>query len=62
MARDAARWPKIAEAYKRAFDRCVAERISDGMPTDWKSGQEMYDWWIRGCAKEEEDPNPWLFE
>lgn len=62
MARDAARWPKIAEAYKRAFQRCVDKRIADGMVTDWKSGDEMYDWWIRGGAKDEEDPNPWLFE
>jgi len=62
MKRDMARWPKIAEAYKRAFGRCVDKRIADGFPTDWRTGQEMFDWWIRGCAKEEEDPNPWLVE
>lgn len=65
MKRDMARWPKIAEAYKRAFQRCVEERERMGLTTEsggWGSGQEMFDWWIRGCAKEEEDPNPWLFE
>jgi phosphoadenosine phosphosulfate reductase len=64
MKRDMARYPKIAEAYKRAFQRCVEERERMGLTTsgEWGSGQEMFDWWIRGCAKEEEDPNPWLFE
>ena len=64
MARDAARWPKIADAYKRAMQRCVDRRIVDGLPTTWKSGQEMYDWWINGGAKEEdnEDQGRFFFE
>ncbi len=62
MARDAKRWPKIAEVYKRAFGRCVDARISDGLPTDWLTGKEMYDWWVRSAAKDGDDQTPWLFE
>ena len=55
MLRDAARWPKIAAAYRRAMQRCVNKRISDDLPTEWKSGDEMYDWWINGGTKGEEN-------
>lgn len=46
MLRDAARWPRIAKAYERAFDRMVAKRIEDGYPTEWRSGAEVMQWWI----------------
>jgi phosphoadenosine phosphosulfate reductase len=62
MKRHADRWPKIADAYKRAFQRCIDKRIADGLETTWKTGQDMYDWWVEDSDKEEEDPNPWLFE
>lgn len=44
MKEQAARWPKIAEAYKRACIRAYDRKINP----DWKSGEEMYDWWISG--------------
>lgn len=62
MKRHAERWPKIAYAYKRAFQRCIDKRVEDGLVTTWRDGQDMYDWWIRGTSKEEEDISPWLFE
>lgn len=46
MERDARRWPKYAEAYKRAFQRCIDKRIKDGLKTEWKTGQQMYNWWL----------------
>jgi len=61
MLRDAARWPKIADAYKRAFQRCVDKRIADGLPTEWRTGQEMFDWWINGGPGEKEDPDQMRF-
>jgi phosphoadenosine phosphosulfate reductase len=66
MLRDMKRWPKIAEAYKRAFQRCVEKRASLGLTTEsreWGTGEDMWNWWIRGGGKEEEDDStPWLFE
>ena len=46
MLIDAARWPKIAESYKRAFARCIEKRKTDGLVTSWQSAGEMWDWWI----------------
>lgn len=40
------KWPKYKESYKRAFDRMVKKRISDGLPTDWRSGEEVMEWWL----------------
>ncbi len=46
MLVDAGRWPKIAKSYKSAFARCIEKRKADGLPTEWKTAQEMWDWWI----------------
>lgn len=65
MLRDMARWPKIAAAYKRAIGRCVEERKRNGIADvsrEWGTEDDMWNWWIRGGAKEEEDTAPWLFE
>lgn len=61
MLSDAARWPKIADAYKRSMQRCVDKRIADGLPTEWRTGQEMWDWWINGGSKEEENEDQGRF-
>ena len=47
-----ARWPRIAAAWRRAFDACVEARIKDGLTDprygiDWSSGQAMWDWWMQ---------------
>lgn len=54
MERDAARWPKIAEAYKRAGIKAFDEKINP----DWKSSEAMYDWWISGQSMGKE-PTLW---
>lgn len=41
-----AAYPKIKQNYIRAFDRMVAARIRDGLPTEWKDGEEVMAWWI----------------
>jgi len=53
---DAERYPKYRDAYIRAFDRCVKKRIADGLKTTWKTGQEMYDWWVNGPCKKQCKP------
>lgn len=44
--RDFERWPHFERAYRTAMRRCVEKRISDGLPTKWSSGDEMFEWWM----------------
>jgi phosphoadenosine phosphosulfate reductase len=59
MKLDAIRWPKIADAYKRACDRAIIKKREiferKGKTLTWKSGQDMYDWWISGQAGDTSD-------
>ena len=49
------RWPRIAKAYELAFDRMIAKRIADGMPTDWETGAEVMRWWMGADRRVKED-------
>lgn len=42
------RWPKIKEAYLRAFDRMIQARKDAGLTTrgDWDTAQGVMDWWV----------------
>lgn len=54
MKCDAERWPKHANAYKRACQKALDRRFNEGkgrIPLDqlqWKTGQELFDWWLQG--------------
>lgn len=61
MLIDAARWPKIAESYKRAFSRCIEKRKADGLATDWNTREELYTWWIYNKKRGDPDQSV-LFE
>lgn len=50
-----ARYPKYKENYIRAFDRMLIAREKAGKPTQWKSGEEVFYWWIQ------ENPNQIMF-
>jgi len=59
MARDAARWPKIAAMYRWACNRAYEKAVADGLERarNWTSGDEMYEWWISGKAGIKELPD-----
>ena len=40
------RYPKQKQAYIRSFDRMIKQRLEEGLPTEWKTGQEVFDWWL----------------
>ena len=40
------RWPKYKGNYIKAFQRMIDKRLKDGMETKWKTGQEVFDWWM----------------
>ena len=44
--REFERWPKYKDLYLRTFDRMLAERERRGLPTAWKTAQEVFDWWM----------------
>ena len=44
--RDIARWPKFANAYIRTFDKLIDVRAGMGKETSFKTGQELFDWWV----------------
>lgn len=44
-------FPKYQTMYIRAFDRMIAERKRRGLETQWKTGEEVFAWWMN------EDPN-----
>lgn len=52
--KDVQDYPKIAEAYVKAFDRML--NANDGRSKrNWKNGQDVFDWWLYG--KQEADEN-----
>lgn len=42
------RWPKYRDQYIRTFDKIIAARKEAGLPTEWKTGEEVMQWWIDG--------------
>jgi phosphoadenosine phosphosulfate reductase len=54
---EAVRWPRYKALYIMAFQRCIDKRIVDGLKTTWRTGQEMYDWWIENSRRTYVDPD-----
>ena len=46
------RWPTYKTAYIHTFDRMIARRKEKGLPTEWNTGQECFDWWIGNDKKD----------
>lgn len=60
--RDIARWPKFAKAYLRTFDKLIEVRKSEGKKTSFKTGQELFNWWISRNTKKTNKDQIVLFE
>ena len=41
-----ARYPTYQKAYIRAFDRMIEERTRRGKETTWKTGLDVFHWWM----------------
>ncbi|MDP2643785.1 MAG: phosphoadenosine phosphosulfate reductase family protein [Desulfobacterales bacterium] len=54
MEKEFARWPHFKRLYIKAFRQMVERRVIDGLETEWKTGEEVFDWWI---ANKREKPN-----
>lgn len=40
------RWPTYKQAYIRAFERMIEAREDRGLPSAWKTGQDVFNWWM----------------
>ena len=45
-AADLKRYPHFNALYLRAFDKMLAERARIGRDTEWKTAQDVMDWWL----------------
>lgn len=40
------RWPTYKQAYIRAFEKMIEAREDRGLPSAWKTGQDVFNWWM----------------
>lgn len=52
MLREKERWPKIYEAYIRAFNKMALKNPDS---KNWKTGKDIMDWWIYNPSKADSD-------
>jgi len=48
---EASRWPQIARAYMRTFERLLEVREAAGKTQRFETGQQLFDWWIQRHTK-----------
>lgn len=46
-AEELEKYPKYKQAYLRAFDRMLKERKSRGYDDQWKTAEDVMDWWLK---------------
>lgn len=40
-------FPKYKKLYIRAFDKMIKERLKRGKDTQWRTGEEVFEWWTK---------------
>lgn len=59
MSRNAAdeleRWAAYKRNYIKAFERMLVEREKAGLVTEWRTGEEVMDWWLRKKTVRKDD-------
>lgn len=59
-------YPKIKEAYIRAFDRMLIQRLAKGRENvkNWATGEQVMDWWLGkdGGSRPEQLPGQTMME
>lgn len=46
-AEELEKYPKFKQNYLTTFGRMLAEREKAGMPTDWKTPEDVMNWWLQ---------------
>ena len=61
--REFARYPKYRLMYVRAFDEMIAERTRRGLSRAWKTGEDVFHWWMEdGVLPEQIGMDEWMRE
>lgn len=60
--RELSHYPKIKKLYLKAFEKMLRERERVGKETEWKTAQEVYDWWVSNQKNEKVIENQLKFE
>lgn len=58
---DIVRWPHVAHAYTVAFKRMLKARAERGQKTTWRTGAEVFKWWMKPTRKRKVPPNLSLY-
>lgn len=58
MTRDFKRWPKYKDMYLKAFAKMLKAREENGLPTVWKTPEEVMDWWLELQDYTKNNKNP----
>jgi len=53
-AKELEAYPKIKMSYIRAFDRMLLNRERRDVESEWKSGEQVMDWWLHGGSDSDE--------
>ena len=53
--KDMERYPKFYKAYLLAFENMIKHRYASGLKCNWKTGQEVMDWWIYEPSKQKQE-------
>jgi len=64
--REFIRWPKYRAGYLRAFEKMIMEQRNRGKEPNWRTGEEVMDWWLqmsgRGGISQCDDDQSVMFE
>ena len=52
--KDFLRYPKFEQNYIKAFDKMLVERKKAGLETTWKTGKEVFEWWVLNKSQEKD--------
>ena len=47
-----ARYPKVRNAYIKAFERMLKGREAKGLETEWATAEEVMNWWLKKAESE----------
>lgn len=47
MSVDFERWPQYKKNYIKAFKRMIENRHKNGKETEWRTGEDVFDWWSK---------------
>lgn len=51
MRKEFSEYPKYRNMYVRAFDRMLAVRQNEGLPTEWQTGEDVMRWWTEDVPR-----------